>query len=175
MIITLYQKITEKLQAVQEQLTQAGILQPITVDFYYGQPLNPEAFEITFPAVLIDHTIDWENETLLVQAHVVYQYTVSGNNPVPDITAGMQYVKLLNIVRYALNGLKSDNLGYLIPTTEQKAVTNFFHYHIISFKATITGGIPGENELVEVDGITGVITNRQLLQKAPAPPNIDIF
>jgi hypothetical protein len=40
------------------------------------------------------------------------------------------------------------------------------------------GGIPvpqGEEQYTEVDGVTGIINGKKLLQKQPAIPDIDLF
>ncbi len=181
MILQLYETIIAKLQTekVKKQLQEAGFLQPLIIDFYYGQPLNPEQFEITFPAVLIDYTIDWENEMFMLQAHVVSEYEAPSDSLTINRTPGTQYVELLNIVRYALTGLKSEALSNFTPTTEQKTTTDFFHYHILSFKATVLGGIPvpsGEEKYVKVDGVTGVITGGKLVERTKKTiPIIDVF
>jgi hypothetical protein len=114
MINKLYNTILNKFEDKKQLLIDAGITEALMVDMFMGQPNNPDAFEMTTPAVFIDYSIDWQNEVVYIDAHVIMDYEQETENFSLNRELGLRYLNLLAFVRYCLHGLKSEDLGKMV-------------------------------------------------------------
>jgi hypothetical protein len=139
---TLYQAITGFFTDHPEVFTERELPVIRMIDIYMGQPDDPEAFEVFYPAIFINWSITPDNNgsgphLLTLDFHVLQEpgKGTEGFSGVQD--AGLQYVKLLKAVKYILNNLKADNCSFLQYAGERPAITPFFRYHVIIYQCHI--------------------------------------
>jgi len=97
------------------------------IDMYLGQPDNPNDFEFTLPALFVEYSIDEDDDSkdpaqLRLYFHLLFE------------PMGLQYIQMLNTVRYMLKDLRSENSGPLKRNGQYSNVTPYYRYEIISMK-----------------------------------------
>jgi len=140
------------------------------VDVYMGQPINPEEFEFTLPAVFIDYNIDWAQGFITVDAHVLSEFAEDSGSPFKKKDEGISYLKTLAICRHILTGIKTDYISRLKPLSERPATTEYYHYHILSFQANIQDYIDNSlipARLTDATGVNAVIDTHVLKKDVP--------
>jgi len=144
-----------------------------------GQPINPEEFEFTLPAIFFDYNIDWNIGVINIDAHVVSEFEEDSGSIFENKELGLNYLKTLAICRYLITNQCTDYITRLKPYSERPAVTDCYHYHILSFQAQIEDYIDNEiipARLTDVKDVVGVINKHQLKIKMPDATNmIDTF
>lgn len=166
----LYQAIVDKFES-KKALFSDALLEPIqTIDFYMGQPATPNAFEFSLPAIFIDYAIDWENNTITVEAHCLSEFMEDTENFSTKREQGLEYMRRLAITRSVLTNTSTQFITGLKPTTERPATTEYFHYHVLSFRAAIQpytdiNLMPPTMTDVEIQG---TLDRHELKEKKPA-------
>ncbi len=113
---------------------QNGTLPPATVDMYYNQPGNPDAFEWTFPAVFVDYLLDHDNELAYIYLHCVSEDATETDNLSDNSSLGLRYLDYLDTVRQLLTGIRTPPVfGSLSPYQDSPVQSAFFHYHLLTF------------------------------------------
>jgi hypothetical protein len=165
----LYQNIVAKFED-NKHLFSDALLEPIqTIDFYMGQPAAPNAFEFSLPAIFVDYAIDWENNVITIEAHCLSEFMEDTENFSHKREQGLEYMRRLAIVRRLLTNTATQFITGLKPTNERPATTEYFHYHILSFQASIqpytdTDIIPPSMTDIE---ISGRLDKHEIKEKEP--------
>lgn len=167
-MIQLFPKIQEAFENKKALFTDNALPEIAFVDVYMGQPITPEEFEFVLPAVFIDYSIDWNQNLINIDAHVLSEFGEESGSPFDNKAEGINYLKVLAICRYILTGIKTDNISRLKPLSERPATTEYYHYHILSFQANIQDYI--DNTLIparlkDATGVKAVIDKHIIKQK----------
>mgnify|MGYP003592875089 FL=1 len=74
-MVQLFPIIQQAFEDKKAWFTDNGLPAIAFIDMYMGQPLNPEEFEFILPAVFIDYSIDWQQELIQVDAHILTEFS----------------------------------------------------------------------------------------------------
>lgn len=168
---TIYNAIIARFEAEKNRFN--GAKTPF-MDVYMGQPLNPEEFEFTLPAVFIDYGIDWGQELLRIEAHVVSDFGWETDNKSLKRAEGLEYLRLLALVRRLIKGVRTAGTGQLRPRSETPRTTDYYHYHVLSFEASITDTFGEEFADLTETQITPTLTPHQIKPTPPTKPMPEI-
>lgn len=129
-----------------------------TIDLYQGQPLDPQAFEFTLPALFVDYAIDYENEKITVEAHILNDYMEETANISAQRNNGLNYLRVIYLCRYLFSRVKTSASGFLRAVSERPMTTDNFQYHVLTFIAPIrdyidTDLIKALNIQTEIEGV----------------------
>jgi hypothetical protein len=140
---TLYNRIVSIFNA-NEQIFRDRSLPPLrTIDINYGQPDDPERFEIFLPALFISWSVDKEAErqphVATLDFHLIQAPGTHTENFSERLSKGLEYLRMMDTVKYILNNLRSTKSTGLIYANERPVLTPYFRYHIISYQCHIDG------------------------------------
>lgn len=138
----LYKKIVETFNNNPQVFTERELPALRLIDINYGQPDNPESFELFFPAMFIAWQIlpsatIGENDTLNLDFHIIQEPGRATENFTVQLDAGIEYVRFVKACRYLLNRLKCPHITPLRYAGERQNTTPYFRYHIVSYTCGI--------------------------------------
>lgn len=154
----LYEAIVAKIEAKKSLFINNELPTIEVVDLYMGQPIAPGEFEFTLPAIFIDYNIDWEQNIITIDAHLLADFMEDTENISEKRSLGLNYMRTVAIVRRILTNVSTPFITGLKPMSERPATTDYYHYHILTFRANIldyvdTELIPASNIDVDIDGV----------------------
>lgn len=164
----IYLKIIEAFEAKKQWFTNAGLKPPKFVDFYFGQPDDPEQFEFVLPALFVDYSSTWTKEGRVyagqttLNFHAIPELAPTASNISARQSAGLKIITWYRLVRQVLDTVTGENFADLLRGTESPAYTRDFKYHIMSYSTVMAEesgkevGRFGEGKIEDID-ITGVI------------------
>lgn len=169
-MVQLFPIIIDAFEAKKEWFTNNNLPAIAFIDMYMGQPVNPDEFEFTLPAIFIDYSIDWAQELIQVDAHVLTEFAEDSGSVFTNKSKGLDYLRTLAISKRVITNLKTDFISRLKPLSERPVTTEYYHYHMLSFGATIqdyvnTDLIP--SSLTDATGVTAVIDKHSIKRKTP--------
>lgn len=178
---TIYKKITDTFKANEQVFIDRGLPVIRQIDINYGQPDNPEGFEVFMPSIFIGWQISQPNQNeaniLTLDFHVLQEPGAHTEQYSERITEGLEYIYMLKTVKYILNKLRADNTTGLSYVGERPNITPYFRYHIVSYQCFIDNAdeslTKGGNIGTE---LTGYTKDFKALQKVVAlPTDIDTY
>ena len=151
------------------------------IDINYGQPENPEAFEVFLPGIYVSWNISElqsnEPNLLTLDFHVLQEPGAHTENYSTRLTEGYEYILMLKTIKYILNKLRASNTTGLKYIGERPNVTPFFRYHILSYQCFVdkvddsfTKGSTSNVELLDMT-LSGGIKYKE----TQLPTDIDTF
>jgi len=159
----LYNKIIETITENQSRFIEKGLTPPATIDLYAGQPIAPEMYSFSTPALLMEYNIDWESGNAYVKRGKFAMYIHVLVDPLPGMdnfgtqpTAGQQKIEYYDLIAHLLEGLSSESTGTISLVKEVSHTVDFHNYQILEFTGMIY-----KNE-------------RHSLSKYPVPPQITL-
>ncbi|WP_295674628.1 hypothetical protein [uncultured Mucilaginibacter sp.] len=129
--------------------TSRGLIPPRLIDFYMGQPENPEEFEFVLPALFMDYSVSWKmtGQYYGGPATLMFHALPDTAAPTENISArqaeGLQTTVWYRLVRQVLDTVTGENFQQLIRGQEHTAATADFRYHIMDY-GTQVSEIPGQ-------------------------------
>ncbi|MBE9468990.1 MAG: hypothetical protein IMY72_11825 [Bacteroidetes bacterium] len=179
----IYQKIIDTFNANKKIFINRNLPVIRQIDINYGQPDDPQNFEVFQPAIYISWQIsnqaDREPSTLTLEFHVLQEPGAHTENYSERLPKGKEYLLMLKTIKYILNKLRASNTTGLKYTGERPNITPFFNYHILTYTCFIDDGA-GESltkgsltdvELTDYDASFSV----QKKETPPTPTAIDTF
>lgn len=167
-MVQLFPKIQEAFEAKKALFTDNKLPENWFVDMYMGQPINPEEFEFSLPAVFIDYSIDWAMNIITIDAHVISEFEEESGSIFSKKDEGINYMRMLAICRNILTGIKTDFITKLKPLGEKPATTEYYHYHILTFSGNIQDYVNLDlipAKLVDTTGVKVVVDNHEIKKK----------
>jgi len=159
----LYNKIIETITENQSRFTEKGLTPPATVDLYAGQPIAPEMFSFSTPALFIDYNIEWEpgnayvkRGKFILSLHVLVDPLPGMDDYDVQQTEGVKKMAYYDLLTDLLDGLSCESTGTISLEKEVSHTVDFYNYHILTF--------------------TGMIYKNEQhnLTKYPVPPHISL-
>ena len=170
-MVQLFPKIQEAFEAQKALFTNNKLPGNWFVDMYMGQPINPEEFEFSLPAVFIDYSIDWAMNIITIDAHVISEFEEESGSIFSKKDEGINYMRMLSLCRYILTGIKTDFITKLKPLGEKPATTEYYHYHILTFSGNIQDYVNLDlipPRLVDATGVKAIV-NKHTIARKKAP------
>ena len=178
----IYQKIIDTFNANKQVFIDRSLPVIRQIDINYGQPDNPEGFEVFQPAIYISWQISEaeanEPNLLTLDFHIIQEPGAHTENYSERLAEGYEYILMLKTIKYILNKLRAGNTTGLKYIGERPNITPFFRYHIISYQCfidkvdeSLTKGSITEVELTDLD-----LSKGQIKSKEPElPTEIETF
>lgn len=166
---TVIDKIMQRIEDNSAVFTRKGFLAPQTIDTYQGQPIAPDQFEFTLPAIFIDYMADYNSEKLYIYLHVLQDYTEDTENFAPDRANGMRFNEYLTTVKCLLNGMRIGGaFGVLKLHQELPTQTEFYYYHQITFSCSLKTDLYAQAvKYVDVNPVSVYVDHGKLKERAP--------
>ena len=102
----LYLKICERIKEREDLFIKYDLPTVKYIDLYRGQPLAPERFELyDIPAIFLEYNINWEQNILSLNVHVVTDQTHSTSSISPNKLTGLQIFRMYKVIKHLLNDL----------------------------------------------------------------------
>jgi len=179
-----YKKIVDTINNNQAEFTAQNIPAIRMVDVYLGQPDDPESFEVFTPGVFVDWQImpglDGNPSEVNIDLHLVQEPGAGTESFSQQITKGLEYILVMKTLKKLMNRMRAANITPLTYNGERPRLTEFFKYHIVSYKAFIDADNESihrptiqDIELTDLDLTDGKIRQKEDLP--PASPAIDTF
>lgn len=117
-------------------------LEPVRhIDFYRGQPLNPEQFEYyDIPALFMDWKITWDKAgrvykgIVSVDFHLVTDATWDTSNVSTNHLEGVKIVLYHTLVRSVLDNIETEDTSKLKRIDENPIDTGVTNYHLLRYQ-----------------------------------------
>jgi hypothetical protein len=136
-----YKRIVEVFNENEVVFTDRQLPPVRTIDINMGQPEDPESFEMFLPAIYIGWNKtpgpDVEPDILTLDFHVLQDPGTGSENFSSELDAGLEYLRLLEAVKYLLNYLRANNTTPLKWAGERQAITPYFKYHILTYTCSV--------------------------------------
>jgi len=172
-----YKKIVETFNAHPEVFTSRGLPVVRQIDLNIGQPDDPENFEVFCPAMFISWSIrpgtGGESDTLTLDFHLLQEPTANTENFSNVAVVGVEYIKLMEAVKYLLNDLKTSATTPLRYAGEQPAVTPYFRYHVVSYTCSIDAYTDSIHKPALGEGqLSGIVLKEGKLREKQDSPKV---
>ena len=161
---TAIDKIMQRIENNSAAFTRKNFIAPQTIDTYQGQPIAPDQFEFTLPAIFIDYMADYNSEKLYIYLHVLQDYTEDTENFAPDRANGMRFNEYLTTIKRLLNGVRLGGaFGALKLHQEVPVQTEFYYYHQITFACTLNNDLYAQTQkYIDATPVVPVLENGRL-------------
>ena len=178
----IYKRIVETFNANKQIFIDRSLPVLKQIDINYGQPDNPQDFEVFLPGMYISWSIvepaAKEPNVLQLDFHVLQEPGAHTENYSARLEKGVEYILMLKTIKYILNKLRASNTTGLKYAGERQNITPFFRYHILTYSCfideiedSLTKGSYEEIELEEIN-VTHQIKQKE---EAQTPGDIDTY
>lgn len=156
--------IIETIAAYSSEFENAGLTPPQTADIYMGQPIRPDDFEFTLPAVFIEYSADYDNETFDLILHVVQDFGADTENFAPERAKGLDFITFLSVLKRCLYGVKMQPIFKPLRLYKEVPMPpDFFYYNLLSFRCNFDTDKYSEKErYIDVSPVRYVLENGKL-------------
>lgn len=138
-----YNKLIETLTSNEavEKFTENNVRAIVMVDLFRGQYLYEDSFEmLILPAVLLEYSIDYENQEAIISLHLCYEQVAETNNLSLAKDNALMFFDFVDTVYNLVYKMESANTGKLkiISEGQQKDDTPT-NVHLLTFKCSYMG------------------------------------
>lgn len=147
----IYTKLTAAFakQSNIDRFTAKGLKPPKIIDFYQGQPEDPENFEFVLPALFVDYRItSWTLQGKIyvgsanIQIHAIPEDAPSASNISRRMTEGLKPLQWYGLVRQVIDTITGETFSMLQRGPEDPLYTRDYVYHVLNFTCNVDD-IPG--------------------------------
>jgi hypothetical protein len=160
----LLKSIIQACRAADETFIAQGLPPVVHIDFFRGQPGQPELFEIfELPALFIDYRLVNARKGREVKAnatitvHVLLERTGPTSSNAPGLEQGLRCLQTLKLIRQTLIGITSAETTALVWESEEPADIDVVSYHILSYSCSYSeGSVTGKKYITtaKIDGVS---------------------
>jgi len=162
-------KIIEKIEDGKPLFTQSGIEPPAVIDFYAGQPEQPDRFEFITPAVFMDYSVDYNNEIVYIYLHALYDFTPDTENITPGRSDNFTHLAYYGLLKRILRGVRCKPVFGVLKLYQDDPVTSdYAHYHRLTFACRLFDDLDDKyNKYVDVDPVTATVEKGKIKPMLP--------